>query len=398
MGSDQGNEMGSDGVEGSDHEQGGDHDQGSGEEHGSDHDQGSSEEQGVNDDVNIIDKEHIIDGVEVNMKGFRFSVDEDVVPTPLHPQKNVTQNDLKVINFDSFDSDVGDDNLIQLNLYIPTKAIHDQMFKDNGRELLGLDGAFMKGQYPGQLLTAVEVDGNNGFYPLAYEIVESESLESWLWFLTQLGGLLPAIKRLFPSAEHRRWEVSGIPCKHVVTCIHDLVDHGIEIGRPPKKKERSAGEVKSMVGAGKMSSKWLQITFQHCKGKGHNKMGCKKAATSANQPQSIQPVATQVPASASQQHSSQHAASQVQASASQPHATHHVVSQGQASGSGCQGFVRRTKKAAKRMTENALSAQVPITPSTTQPSAATPRTAGQTSSQKRTKKSANRCLAPTKHA
>lgn len=62
-----------------------------------------------------------------------------------------------------------------------------QGFKAGGRDLLGLDGAFMKGQYPGQLLTAVSVDANNGIYPVAYGIVESESLQSWLWFLTQLG-------------------------------------------------------------------------------------------------------------------------------------------------------------------------------------------------------------------
>ncbi|GKB89120.1 hypothetical protein Tco_0961392, partial [Tanacetum coccineum] len=90
------------------------------------------------------------------------------------------------------------------------------------RQLLGLDGAFMKGNYPGQLLTAVSVDANNGIYHVAYGIVESESKESWTWFLSCLGddlnleanlnftfitdrqkGLLPALKDLFPAAEHR---------------------------------------------------------------------------------------------------------------------------------------------------------------------------------------------------
>ncbi|GJX94638.1 hypothetical protein Tco_0349224 [Tanacetum coccineum] len=95
-------------------------------------------------------------------------------------------------------------------------------FKAGGRELLGLDGAFMKGQYPGQLITAVSVDANNGIYPVAYGIVESESKDSWIWFLNCLGddlelyrnsnftfitdrqkGLLLAIKTLFSAAEHR---------------------------------------------------------------------------------------------------------------------------------------------------------------------------------------------------
>ncbi|GKB62529.1 mutator type transposase [Tanacetum coccineum] len=91
-------------------------------------------------------------------------------------------------------------------------------FGEGGRELLGLDGAFMRGQYPGQMLTAVGVDANNGIYPVAYGIVESENQYSWTWFLKCLGddfdlysnsnftfitGLLPALEKLFPHAEHR---------------------------------------------------------------------------------------------------------------------------------------------------------------------------------------------------
>ncbi|KAI3751623.1 hypothetical protein L2E82_22714 [Cichorium intybus] len=60
-------------------------------------------------------------------------------------------------------------------------------FKASKREILGLDGAFMKGPYPGQLLSAVGMDGNNGIYPLAYAIVETENKSSWTWFLEQLG-------------------------------------------------------------------------------------------------------------------------------------------------------------------------------------------------------------------
>ncbi|GKE39393.1 hypothetical protein Tco_1462798, partial [Tanacetum coccineum] len=61
-------------------------------------------------------------------------------------------------------------------------------FKEGGRELLGLDGAFMRGQYPRQMLTEVGVDANNGIYPIAYD---------------RQKGLLPALAKLFPSAEHR---------------------------------------------------------------------------------------------------------------------------------------------------------------------------------------------------
>ncbi|KAD5508242.1 hypothetical protein E3N88_15945 [Mikania micrantha] len=95
-------------------------------------------------------------------------------------------------------------------------------FKKLGRDLLGLDGCFMKGPYPGQILTAVGIDSNNGIYPVCYAIVEAENISSWTWFLDLLAddldlnsnsnftfisdrqkGLLPAINRMFPCAEHR---------------------------------------------------------------------------------------------------------------------------------------------------------------------------------------------------
>nr|KAJ0206691.1 hypothetical protein LSAT_V11C500232610 [Lactuca sativa] len=95
-------------------------------------------------------------------------------------------------------------------------------FKAGMRDLLGLDGAFMKGHCHGQILTAVSLDSNNGIYPLAYAIVESENTASWKWFLECLGddlemgsnsnftfisdrqkGVIPAIAQLFPNTEHR---------------------------------------------------------------------------------------------------------------------------------------------------------------------------------------------------
>ncbi|GKF03386.1 hypothetical protein Tco_0030309, partial [Tanacetum coccineum] len=48
-------------------------------------------------------------------------------------------------------------------------------FKEGGRELLGLNGEFMRGQYPRLMLTIVDVDANNGIYPVAYGIVESKN-------------------------------------------------------------------------------------------------------------------------------------------------------------------------------------------------------------------------------
>nr|KAJ0205098.1 hypothetical protein LSAT_V11C500250010 [Lactuca sativa] len=46
------------------------------------------------------------------------------------------------------------------------------------RDYLGLDGTFMKGPYPGMILTTVGLDGNNYTYPLAYVVVEAENINS----------------------------------------------------------------------------------------------------------------------------------------------------------------------------------------------------------------------------
>ncbi|KAL7609105.1 hypothetical protein Lser_V15G13262 [Lactuca serriola] len=74
----------------------------------------------------------------------------------------------------------------------------------------------MKGPYPGMILTAVGLDGNNCTYLVAYGLVESENYSSWTWFLKNLGddsnftfitdrqkGVLPEIAKLFPCAENR---------------------------------------------------------------------------------------------------------------------------------------------------------------------------------------------------
>ncbi|GJV60961.1 mutator type transposase, partial [Tanacetum coccineum] len=56
------------------------------------------------------------------------------------------------------------------------------------RELLGLNGAFLKGPFQSLVFSSVGLDLNNEIYPLAYAFVEVESKSSWYWFLQCLGG------------------------------------------------------------------------------------------------------------------------------------------------------------------------------------------------------------------
>ncbi|GJU61911.1 heat stress transcription factor B-4-like protein [Tanacetum coccineum] len=281
------------------------------------------------------------------------------------------------------------------------------------RNLLGLDGSFMKGPFPSQVLAAVGLDSNNGIYPLVYALVEPESKSSWCWFLQCLGDdidlhpnsnftfisdrqkdIVPAIKTvdmlwraaspsvkefekcmlelktMNPKAhewlhkippEHwarshfsgrakydlllnnicevfnRKWELTGIPCKHVVaacwnmalndraapppeawvnpcywlttwretyshkvqpisgtkyweksTCPTTLLPpkHHVQVGRPRKKRKRSKHEDEPFVKDGKLSRKGRTITCQSCGNTWHNKATCKgqgrKATTGGN--------------------------------------------------------------------------------------------------------------------
>ena len=49
--------------------------------------------------------------------------------------------------------------------------------------MLCIDGTHLYGKYEGTLLVATGVDANDGIFPLAYAIVDSESKDSWDWFL-----------------------------------------------------------------------------------------------------------------------------------------------------------------------------------------------------------------------
>ncbi|GJS54382.1 mutator type transposase [Tanacetum coccineum] len=71
-------------------------------------------------------------------------------------------------------------------IYVCLGALKSR-FKVGQRDLLGLDGCFMSGPFPMQILTAVGVDPNYGIYPLAYAIVESKNKQAWLWFLDCIG-------------------------------------------------------------------------------------------------------------------------------------------------------------------------------------------------------------------
>ena len=95
-----------------------------------------------------------------------------------------------------------------------------QGFLDGCRPYLAVDSTALNGRFKGQLASACAIDGRNWLYPVAYGVLETESSESWAWFLQNLRGLIghpeglvihtdackgleTAVEQVWPGVEHR---------------------------------------------------------------------------------------------------------------------------------------------------------------------------------------------------
>ncbi|CAN6439721.1 unnamed protein product [Victoria cruziana] len=91
------------------------------------------------------------------------------------------------------------------------------------RPLLELERTDIKSKYLGTLLCAAAVDGNGSVFPLAFGVVDVETDENWMWFLSELRkllgvntdnmprltilsdrqqGIVEAVETHFPTAHH----------------------------------------------------------------------------------------------------------------------------------------------------------------------------------------------------
>lgn len=87
-------------------------------------------------------------------------------------------------------------------------------FLNGCRPLLGLDRTYLKSKYLGTLLLATGFDGDGSLFPLAFGVVDEETDENWMWFLSELHSLLELntenMPRLTILSDRQKGIVEGV--------------------------------------------------------------------------------------------------------------------------------------------------------------------------------------------
>ncbi|XXG76646.1 hypothetical protein AAC387_Pa08g0952 [Persea americana] len=82
------------------------------------------------------------------------------------------------------------------------------------RPLIGLDRTLLKSKYLGTLLFATGFDGDGALFPLAFGVVDEESDDNWMWFLSELHNLLEVntenMPRLTILSDRHKGVVDGV--------------------------------------------------------------------------------------------------------------------------------------------------------------------------------------------
>ncbi|XP_058767340.1 uncharacterized protein LOC131641032 [Vicia villosa] len=82
-------------------------------------------------------------------------------------------------------------------------------FTNGCRPFIGVDGCHFKTKYGGQLLIAVGRDPNDQYFPLAFGVVETETKESWRWFIQLLMEDIGQDKRIVFISDQQKKKFGG---------------------------------------------------------------------------------------------------------------------------------------------------------------------------------------------
>ncbi|KAL7180346.1 hypothetical protein ACSBR1_043537 [Camellia fascicularis] len=87
------------------------------------------------------------------------------------------------------------------------------------RSLLFLDGTFLKRRYKGVMLAATGKDRNEGFFPIAFVVVDAENKDNWCWFLEHLCGVLRSERVISFISDRHCGIMEGI-ARFFPNCFH----------------------------------------------------------------------------------------------------------------------------------------------------------------------------------
>ncbi|XP_073152712.1 uncharacterized protein [Henckelia pumila] len=112
------------------------------------------------------------------------------------------------------------------------------------RKVIAIDGTFLKGKYKGVLLVATAQYGDFYQYPIAWGVVDSETTESWTWFLKNLQELIPDDERLLIISDRHQGIIN------VVANVYENAHHGYcvwHLSQNIKSKFRKTGASESFA-------------------------------------------------------------------------------------------------------------------------------------------------------
>ncbi|XP_058102762.1 uncharacterized protein LOC131246543 isoform X1 [Magnolia sinica] len=83
---------------------------------------------------------------------------------------------------------------------------------DNGcRPLILLDGTSLREKWRGTLLAAVSVDGDDAIFPIAFAVVDFDSYDNWIWFLTELKSAVSTNRTITFVSDRRNGLEEAVP-------------------------------------------------------------------------------------------------------------------------------------------------------------------------------------------
>ncbi|XP_026416014.1 uncharacterized protein LOC113311389 [Papaver somniferum] len=109
------------------------------------------------------------------------------------------------------------------------------------RPMIFVDATFLTGRFRGTLMAATCLNGNQGFYPLAFALVPEEDVDNWDWFMRNLSNIVDDRPITFMSDRHEGL-LRSIP-KHFPTSHHGYCYYHLQGNLPIRKSDDKYKEV-----------------------------------------------------------------------------------------------------------------------------------------------------------